>query len=137
MRVPRRERQSGARFNITPLIDVVFLLVVFFLVATHFAHQEQVEALELPQATAVSEEPDIPRRLTVTVLSDGSLYVKTRPVDAAEVERLIAEDTKHRTADYEIRIRADRQVPYQQVEPILLAALRAGVTRIGFAVMEK
>jgi len=137
MRVPRRERQTGARFNITPLIDVVFLLVIFFLVATHFAHQEEVEAVELPQAESVGEAPDVPRRLTVTVLSDGALYVKGRPVDSLEIEHLIAEDTKNRTADYEVRIRADQSVPYENIEPILLSCLRAGVTKIGFAVIEK
>lgn len=137
MRVPRRERQTGARFNITPLIDVVFLLVIFFLVATHFAHQEEVEAIELPLAQSVGEAPDVPRRLTVSVLRGGDLYVKGRAVDILEVEHLIAEDTKNRTADYEVRIRADQTVPYREIEPILLSCLRAGVTKIGFAVVEK
>jgi biopolymer transport protein ExbD len=137
MKVPRRERQSGARFNITPLIDVVFLLVIFFLVATHFAHQEEVEAVELPPAESVGNAPDVPRRLTVSVLPGGALFVKGRQVDALEVEHLIQEDTRNRSADYEVRIRADQSVPYKQVEPILLSCLRAGVTKIGFAVTER
>lgn len=137
MRVPRRERQSGARFNITPLIDVVFLLVIFFLVATHFAHQEEVEAVELPSAENVAGGPEVPRRLTVTVRADGTMSVKGRVVDALEVEHLILADTTERSADYEVRIRADQQAPYERVEPILLACLRAGVTKIGFAVMER
>jgi biopolymer transport protein ExbD len=137
MRVPRRERQSGARFNITPLIDVVFLLVIFFLVATHFAHQEEVEAVELPIAGNVTSGPEVPRRLTVTVRGDGTMSVKGRVVDVLEVEHLIRTDTAERSADYEVRIRADQQAPYQHVEPILLACLRAGVTKIGFAVTER
>jgi biopolymer transport protein ExbD len=137
MRVPRRERQSGARFNITPLIDVVFLLVIFFLVATHFAHQEEVEAVELPTAGNVAGGPEVPRRLTVTVRADGTMSVKGRVVDALEVEHLILADTTERSADYEVRIRADQQAPYERVEPILLACLRAGVTKIGFAVTER
>ena len=137
MRVPRRARQSGARFNITPLIDVVFLLVIFFLVATHFAHQEEVEAVELPIAGNVADGPEVPRRLTVTVQADGTMSVKGRVVDAVEVEHLIQADTAQRSADYEVRIRADQQAPYEHVEPILLACLRAGVTKIGFAVTER
>lgn len=137
MKVPVRDRQAGARFNITPLIDVVFLLVVFFLVAAHFAHQEAAEAVELPLATSVGLDPDLPRRLTVTVLADGSLSVKGRAVDADEVERLIQQDTTDRSADYEVRIRADQNVPYKNVEPLLLACLRAGVTKIGFAVTQR
>lgn len=137
MKVPRRERLAGARFNITPLIDVVFLLVIFFLVATHFAHQEQVAALELPQASHVGNEPDVPRRLTVSITAEGQIYVKERPVTAIDVEHLIQEDTKDRTADYEVRIRADQLARYDTVEPILLACLRSGVTKIAFAVTEK
>jgi biopolymer transport protein ExbD len=137
MRVPRRERQSGARFNITPLIDVVFLLVIFFLVATHFAQQEQVEAVELPLARSVSDEPELPRRLIVSVTASGQMYVKGRAVDVVEIEHLIAEDTKDQSADFEVRIRGDQRVTYSRVEPILLACLRAGVTKIGVAVTEK
>lgn len=137
MRVPRRERQTGARFNITPLIDVVFLLVIFFLVATHFAHQEEVQAIELPTAENVGNDPDLPRRLTVSVLRDGTLSVKGHIVDADAVEHLIRADTTERSADYEVRIRADQQTAYEHVEPILLACLRAGVTKIGFAVKQR
>jgi biopolymer transport protein ExbD len=137
LRIPVRERQAGARFNITPLIDVVFLLVVFFLVATHFAHEEQVQALELPSSGTVSQESELPRQLTVSVLSDGSLHLKNRQVDLPEIESLIAEDTRRQSADYEVRIRADRGAAYEHVEPILLACLRAGVTRIAFAVLEE
>lgn len=137
MKVPRRERQSGARFNITPLIDVVFNLVIFFLVATHFAHREEVEAVELPVAANPGDPPEVPRRLTVTVRDDGTMSVKGRVIDVIEVEHLIRSDTTERSADYEVRIRADQNVPYQHVEPILLACLRAGVTKIGFAVTER
>ena len=137
MRVPRRQRQSGARFNITPLIDVVFLLVIFFLVATHFAHQEQVEAVELPLATSVGDEAELPRRLVVSITADGQTYVKGRAVDAIEIEHLIAEDTKVQSADFEVRIRGDQRVTYDRVEPILLACLRAGVTKIKVAVTKK
>lgn len=137
MKVPRRERQSGARFNITPLIDVVFLLVIFFLVATHFAHQEHVEAVELPRAENVGDEPELPRRLTVSIIADGQMYVKGRAVDAIEIEHLIREDTKVQSADYEVRIRGDQRVTFDRVELILLACLRAGVTKIGVAVTQK
>ena len=63
--------------------------------------------------------------------------MKGREVDALEVEHLIQEDTKDRSADYEVRIRADQRVPYEQVEPILLSCLRSGVTKISWAVTER
>lgn len=137
MKVPQRERPPGIGFNITPLIDVVFLLVIFFLVTAHFAQNEQVEAVELPQASEVADKVESARRMIVTINAEGAMYVKGRPITLAEFEGLLHENTRGRTADYELRIRSDQSVPYETVEPLLLASLRAGVTKIGFAVTEK
>ncbi|MCA9024230.1 MAG: biopolymer transporter ExbD [Planctomycetaceae bacterium] len=137
MKIPQRERPPGIRFNITPLIDVVFLLVIFFLVTAHFAQNEQVAAVELPQATQVDDTAEVPRRLIVSVTREGQLFVKGRPVDMDELEHLLEMEPHGRTADYEVRIRSDQLTPYARVEPILLACLRAGVTNVGFNVIEK
>jgi biopolymer transport protein ExbD len=134
--VPRRERTGPVGFNITPMIDVVFLLVIFFLVVSHFAQSEQVADVELPLAINPSEDSDTPRRLTVSVTGDGRYFVKGRGISAQEVEQLIRTDTGGRSADYEVRLRTDRQTRYADVEPILLSALRTGVTRLSFAVTE-
>jgi len=137
MRVPQRERPPGIRFDITPLIDVVFLLVIFFLVTTHFAQNEQVEAVELPHASQVDDSRESPRRMIVSVTRQGDLFVKGRPVEMAELDQLLQTEPNGRTADYEVRIRSDQLTPYANVEPILLACLRAGVTNVGFSVIEK
>jgi biopolymer transport protein ExbD len=137
MRVPKRHRPPGLQFNITPMIDVVFLLVIFFLFTAHFAQNEQVEAVELPRASEVADGPETPRRMIVSITADGAIYVKGRQIIPGEFEVLVRENAAGRTADYEVRIRSDQSVPYAQVEPVLLASLRAGVTRIGFAVTEE
>ena len=67
----------------TPMIDVVFQLIIFFLLSSHLAKQETQLALPLPAAesgrpTQPSEQP----RLTVNVLADGTLLVAGRPVIA-------------------------------------------------------
>ncbi len=136
MRVPQRERPPGLRFNITPLIDVVFLLVIFFMVTAHFAQSEPVEAVELPQATQVDDGDESPRRMIVSVTRDGAMFVKGRPIDLPEFETLLQSETNGRTADYEVRIRSDQQTPYEHVEPLLLACLRSGVTNVGFNVIK-
>ncbi len=134
MRVPQRERAPGLRFNITPLIDVVFLLVIFFLVTAHFAQSEPVEAVELPQASQVDDSDESPRRMIVSVTRDGHLFVKGRRVELPKFASLLQTETNGRTADYEVRIRSDQQTPYEHVEPLLLACLRAGVSNVGFNV---
>ncbi|MGD9854278.1 MAG: ExbD/TolR family protein [Planctomycetaceae bacterium] len=137
MKVPQRERPPGIRFNVTPLIDVVFLLVIFFLVTAHFAQNEQLEAVELPQASAAADGSESALRMVVSVTADGSLFVKGRPIAPEEFELLLHENTQGRSADYEVRIRSDQSVPYEKVEPLLLGSLRAGVTKIGFNVTKK
>lgn len=137
MKAPLRERPPGMRFNITPLIDVVFLLVIFFLVTAHFAQNEQVEAVELPRASEGADAAESARRMIVSVTRDGLLFVKGRQITAAEFEGLLQENAGGRTADYELRIRSDQLATYEQIEPLVFAALRVGVTKIGFAVMEK
>ncbi len=130
MRVPTRNRDLGLRFDITPLIDVVFNLVIFFLVTTHFASHEAREEVALPQASQTDKRPPAPRRLVVTVLPDGRLHAAGRPVELVEVETMIAEAAQAGVDNFEVQIRGDRDAPFEFVEPLLLACARHGVTRV-------
>jgi len=81
MRIPTRVRQLGVSLNLTPLIDIVFLLVIFFLVASHAARTESTEPVDLPTiGEAEDDRIEVPRRLVVTVTSDQSLHVGGRIV---------------------------------------------------------
>ena len=71
MKIPRQARSRGLQFNITPLIDIVFLLVIFFLVATHFASSEVREPIDLPETSETDERPQPPRRLTISTPRRG------------------------------------------------------------------
>ena len=137
MKIPTRPRQRGLSFNITPLIDIVFLLIIFFLAASHLARSEAREPVELPKATQAQEdEKRIPRRLVVTITADRKLHVAGKVVEIGQVEQMIlaGRDEKN-PSNFEVRIRCDQSVPYRDVEPIMLACAQSGVTRIGFAVL--
>ena len=58
MKIPTRTQDRGFAFNITPLIDVVFLLIIFFLVASHFIRNENVERIELPLASQGKDDDE-------------------------------------------------------------------------------
>lgn len=137
MRLPTRAREVGLRFDITPLIDIVFNLVIFFLVATHFVSSEAREAVALPEASQTDERPPAPRRLIVTVLPDGGLSVGGHAVTLPEVEAMIAEGAQTGTADYEVQIRGDRTAPFDAVEPLLLACARHGVTAVKVSKLDR
>jgi len=141
MRVPSSYRRKPLAFNMTPMIDVVFLLIVFFLVSSHLVRQEAQLPLELPRAesgpTAVDEEGE---RIIVNVLPQGRILLAGAPVNPQQLQQRLAARLErfreeHRSRDdLEVRIRSDRSVPYANIEPILLACARAGVWNVTFAV---
>jgi biopolymer transport protein ExbD len=138
MRLPTDSVQRGLQFNITPLIDVVFLLIIFFLVASHFIRNEQVEQVELPTATQGRDEDEVASRMLITIAADKRLMMSGHEATLDEIERrlqIIAEE--HGAERTELRIRADRSIPYSVVEPLLLTAARNGVTKLRFAVLPK
>jgi biopolymer transport protein ExbD len=130
MKIPTRSREIGLKFDITPLIDIVFNLVIFFLVATHFVSSEARETIVLPQATQTDDRPPAARRLVVTVLPDGSLSVAGRAVSIPDVDAMIADAAQVGTEDYEVQIRGDRTAHFESVQPVLVACARHGVTRV-------
>lgn len=138
MRIPTRRRTTGISFNITPLIDIVFLLIIFFLVSTHFVQSETLSPVDLPSARKVTDDPDAnPRRLVITINSQNRVTVANRPVELAEIEHMISEGRAQHGLGFEIRIRGDRSVPYEAIEPILIGCAKAGVSQVRFAVVKK
>ncbi len=138
MRLPSQNVQRGLQFNITPLIDVVFLLIIFFLVASHFIRNEQVEQVELPVATQGRDEEESASRVVITIATDQRLLLGAQEVSLEDFERklqVVAE--QYGPGATELRIRADRTIPYSAVEPLLLTAARLGVNKVRFAVLPK
>jgi biopolymer transport protein ExbD len=134
MRLPQRPR-TPLEFNITPLIDVVFLLNIFFLVATYYIKNEQVEAVDLPTASRREEEADAAVRLVVTITAEGTLSVGGTPVSRVDVLRQLREIQAEHPRDAEFRLRCDRAATYEHVEPLLLGAAQEGVSKVRFSVL--
>jgi biopolymer transport protein ExbD len=131
-------RRGRIGFNMTPMIDIVFLLIIFFILSSHFARQETQLELALPAAASGQEAiVDDTRRLIVSVLPDGQLQLAGEAVDAASLEQKIQYESGRVGGDLEVRIRSDRQAPYAQVEPILVACARGGVWKVTFAVVQR
>ncbi len=130
-------RARTLRFAITPMIDIVFLLIIFFLVASHFVKSETQAPVELPQATLAAQDEEVnPRRIIVTVSPVGEYSVANRGYTLAEVQAMIESDRRDSPAEgREIRIRGDRDTPYEYIKPLLLACARAGIRDVSFSVM--
>jgi biopolymer transport protein ExbD len=137
MRPPPRHRAT-VQINMTPMIDVTFLLIIFFLLSSHLAQQETQLELDLPSAASGRQAVDDERpRLSVNVSSDGSVMLGSTETEPQEMGRRLAIERERLGNDLEVRIRADRSVPYSAVEPILLACAEAEIWNVTFAVFKK
>jgi len=135
MRVPNHLRGSRQSINMTPMIDVVFQLIIFFLVSSHLAKQEAQLPLPLPLAASGSKEGDPTHpRVTINVLADGQLSLAGKHLTAEELQQRLEARLAETGTDLEVRIRSDRTVAYRHVEPILLACAGAGIWNVAFAV---
>jgi biopolymer transport protein ExbD len=138
MRIPSHTTASGGGFNMTPMIDVVFQLIIFFLLSSHLAKQETQFQLPLPAAESGRLDPaDEQARLTINVLADGTALFAGRGTSPDELTTQLAERKRQHGDDLEVRIRSDRNVPYDRIEPILLACARAGIWNVSFAVLAR
>ena len=135
MKIPRRDQRGSVGFDMTPMIDIVFQLIIFFLVTGHLVKQETQMQLPLPVATSGEEEiDDGAPRVTVNVQSSGEISLGAGAVNLAELTERLAERRAVAGTGLEVRIRSDRRVPYEAVEPIMRACTRVGIWNVTFAV---
>lgn len=121
----------------TPMIDVTFLLIIFFLVSSHLAKQENFTKLELPIATAGT--PDFSDRptLTIQVLASGEYQIAGQTMPLDQVRRSILARKKVDEAMLRVRIRTDRQTDYEHIGALLKICAITGVNDVFFAVYEE
>lgn len=119
--------------NLTPLIDVVFLLLIFFMVSTTFEHQSRIQ-VELPEASAEPITPEA-ESLEIIVDAQGRYFIGEEQVVNSQLKTLkgaIAKVLGDRT-DMPVIVRADANSPHQSVVTVLDATSQLGLTRISLA----
>lgn len=122
--------------NITPLIDVVFLLLIFFMVSTTFERESEIEIM-LPEATSDATAAD-EFSLQVTVDAEGIFYVNGQRVINTQLETLM-KAMKEVAGDREnppIILSADAKTPHQSVITVMDAARQLGFIHLNFATVQ-
>ena len=119
--------------NLTPLIDVVFLLLIFFMVSTTFEHQSRIQ-IELPEATAEATKPD-DESLEIIIDAQGRFFLGEEQVVNTELKTLKGAISKvvGERESLPVIIRADAKTPHQAVITALDATSQLGLTRISLA----
>jgi biopolymer transport protein ExbD len=117
-----------AEINMTPLVDVMLVLLIIFMVTIPVI--QHAVKVDLPQASSQPEDLK-PSHVDVAVLADGSLLWNDQPVDEAGLRQHIAQAALA-TPQPEIHLRADRKVAYERVADVMSDAQAGGLGKIGF-----
>jgi biopolymer transport protein ExbD len=116
----------------TPMIDVVFLLIIFFLVSSNLAQRETRLELDLPPAESDARTTTEQKTegLVVNVTATGETLLGDLPVTPIDLVGRLRAEAAQRGAPPRVRLRGDRNAPYAAIEPALAACAEAGVADI-------
>jgi biopolymer transport protein ExbD len=120
-----------AEINVTPLVDVMLVLLIIFMITTQIASPKV--KIELPQGTLVApptETPAVPP-VTIAIRQDGTMFWNDEQMTEAQMQaqfRVVAPQAMQP----EIQIRADKDAEYQLVNNVLVNAKNAGMVKVGF-----
>ena len=137
MRIPSTHRRGSGTANMTPMIDVVFLLIIFFLVSSHLARKENRLPLDLPTAGTFDFADPAKAALTISLDDQARTMVAGNVVDVPTLRSVLDDLVAREGSEAAIRIRVDGQVQYVYVEPVLREVALAGIADAAIAVRQK
>ena len=120
--------QPMSDINMTPLIDVMLVLLVIFIITAPLMSSSL--RLDLPKSDA-ARPSDTPAFMAVSVDPQGRLFMADKELDAAALAERVAEAAR-RNPQTEVQLSADQAVPYGRVAELIGIVQKGGLTRIGF-----
>ena len=129
MRVRDEEEGQEPEFSMAPMIDVVFQLLIFFMVSSTYASQEKDLGVELPTALTGEVSGGAPDELVINVYKDGHLSFGGRTVSSAELQRALA-DAAQQDRSTPVTIRGDRLTSHERIVAVMDACGIAGLSNL-------
>ena len=115
--------------NLTPMIDVVFLLIIFFMVGTQFTQPEREVSLKLPGVGDLKTLVSAPDRREISVTVDGRIVLDGQTLTVEQLAQQL-KLLRQRYPDLGVSVRADGDVRYQAVASVIWAVNQAGITNL-------
>ena len=126
------DRTEESAINLTPMIDIVFLLIIFFLVGARFTEQERQYDIQLPSSSEIQPLTGTPDALVINVRQDGTILLGTKPIALDELEAEL-KDAKENFEDQAVVVRGEGQGLYQPIVNVLGICHRTQITKISLA----
>lgn len=132
----RSQRREEVELNITPLIDVVFLLLIFFMVSTTFDRESEI-SLTLPEASEEFVESKVDE-IAIAIDNKGRVFVNENPLLNSQLNtiREAMRDAAHDLSAPSIVISADASATHETVVRVMDAARQLDLVKITFATQE-
>ena len=133
LKINKDDEQS---INLTPLIDIVFLLIIFFMVGTRFSElneQEKSIQLEVPQVSEAVALTAAPKKRVINVLQDGTIVLDKQTVSLNELYDELCE-TKNQYQQMGVIVRGDANSVYQNVANVIGTCKRAEISDLNISV---
>ena len=127
--------KEEASFQMAPMIDMVFLLLVFFMMASQMAQRQNIP-LKIPEATKAVVPKERPNRWVVNINEKGDLFEGEHPVTLKDLEQHVKSRIKENPKT-KIYLRADKNTEHKDVKKVMAAMAKAGVSDFIFGVFVK
>ena len=134
MRLRSLRTTSKPKLMIIPMIDIIFFLLVFFMMSMLTMVVQKSVPIQLPQA--VASKVDLQRKIPITVTSNGQIYVEAQPVTLDQMIRYLQAE-KAKGDDMVVILRGDAKAEYGAVVTVLDTLKQMGIVKVSIATDSK
>ena len=133
MRIPREESSDDNVINISSLLDVMFILIIFFLATATFTEEERDIQVNLPQSAAAQSSTQAPKMIVINVREDGTYHVANQTMDIASLKNTLIQAVSS-NPDQKVMVRGDRNALHGNVANAISVCKQVGIhkTNIGY-----
>ena len=126
----RKKSDEGSGIDISPLIDMVFILLIFFMVSTTFQKDMDID-ISRPKASTATRSST--KAIRIFIANDGSTYMDGQPVRSWMIQSRVRDLLETGNADESVLVVTDASVPSQKLIEVVDAARQAGAQDVGVA----
>ena len=131
-RFSQRHLSVLAEINVTPLLDLAFVLLIIFIITTPLF--EQAIGVNLAKAAKAAEQQKVPRGRTVSIDKAGQLYIDRSPVDF-DMLKLSMSALANESPDAAVLVRVDKQQQFEKFVQVIDVLKGVGITRVGIVAL--
>ena len=133
-------RPAGTTMQVAPLIDIVFLLICFYLLVAQLISTQKDPTVELPEMASPAARPEDPAEFVINLRHDGTVTVEGRPVELRAVRAMLAEQlarAERTKQPLRVVVRADRRQRFGKLDELLKVCRQAGARQVVYRTVRK